>query len=54
VTHYPSNQGVLGALSLEVKVLGRDADKLTPSSAEVKNGGAVTQLPCESSLRGDY
>jgi hypothetical protein len=34
-----------GAISNGVKRRGREADHSHPSSAEVKNGGAVTPLP---------
>jgi hypothetical protein len=46
-----SLQWVLGLLSLGVKRPGREADCLPPSSAEVKYGGAIPQLPNKSSLR---
>jgi hypothetical protein len=39
-------------VSLGVKRQGREADLTTPSSAEVKNGGAMFQLPYTSSWRG--
>jgi hypothetical protein len=45
-------QWVPGALSLHVKQPGREADNSPPSSAEVKNGGAITPLPHTSSWRG--
>jgi hypothetical protein len=41
--------GYLGALSLSVKRQGREADHSPPSSAKVKNGGAIPSLPCMSS-----
>jgi hypothetical protein len=34
-----------GALSPEVKRPGREADHAPPSSADVKNGGAIPALP---------
>jgi hypothetical protein len=43
-------QSVLGALSLEVKVLGHETDQLRPPSAKVKNGGAVPSILHISSL----
>jgi hypothetical protein len=36
---------VQGAILLEVKQVGREADHSPPSSAEVKNGGAIPPLP---------
>jgi hypothetical protein len=42
----PSIQWVLGALSPGVKQVGHEAGRSPPSGAEVKNGGAVLQLPC--------
>jgi hypothetical protein len=42
---HPPIQWVLGALSPGVKRPGREADHSPPSSAEVKNGGAVNPLP---------
>jgi hypothetical protein len=41
----PPIQWVAEALSAEVKRLGREADKSLPSSAEVKNGGAIPPTP---------
>jgi hypothetical protein len=41
-----------GALFPGVKRPGREADHSPPSSAEVKNGGAVPPLPYTSSWRG--
>jgi hypothetical protein len=35
----------MGALSLRVKGLGREVDHLPPSSAGVKNGGAILPFP---------
>jgi hypothetical protein len=40
---------VLGALSPGVKRQGRDNDHSPPSSAEGKNGGAITPLPSTAS-----
>jgi hypothetical protein len=42
---HPFIQLVPGAVSLEVKRQGREADHSPPSSAEVKNGGAIPPLP---------
>jgi hypothetical protein len=41
----PPIQWVPGALSPGVKRPGREADHSPPSSAEVKNGGAIPPLP---------
>jgi hypothetical protein len=41
VATQPSVQWVPGALSLEVKRQGHEADHSPPSNAEVKNGGAI-------------
>jgi hypothetical protein len=38
-------QRILGALSLGVKQQGHEADCSPPSSAEVKNGGAIPLRP---------
>jgi hypothetical protein len=38
-----------GRFPLGLKQPGREADYLSPSSAEVKNGGAITPLPHTSS-----
>jgi hypothetical protein len=45
----PLIQWVPGALSPELKSLGHEDDHSPPSSAEVKNGGVVHQLPHTSS-----
>jgi hypothetical protein len=45
----PPNKCVLGALSPEEKLQGREADHSPPSSAEVKNGVAIPPLPLMSS-----
>jgi hypothetical protein len=45
----PPIQWVLGALSLRVKRPGHEADHSPPSSAEVKNVGAIPPLPHISS-----
>jgi hypothetical protein len=45
-------QWIPGALSLGVKQLGCEAGHLPPSSAEIKNGGAVPPLPHISSWHG--
>jgi hypothetical protein len=47
----PSIQYVPGALSLGVKLPGRETDHLLPASAEVKNGGAIAPFPHTSSWR---
>jgi hypothetical protein len=44
-------QWILSDLSPGVKRPEREADHLPPSSAEVRNGGAITPLPNTSSLR---
>jgi hypothetical protein len=44
-------QWVPGALSLGVKRSVRKADRSPPSSAEVKNGGAISPLPHTFSCR---
>jgi hypothetical protein len=38
---FSSIQWVLGALSMGIKRLGREADPSPPSCEDVKNGGAV-------------
>jgi hypothetical protein len=43
--HQPSVRLVRGDLSLWAKRPGPEADHLPPSSAEVKNGGAIHPLP---------
>jgi hypothetical protein len=48
----PPIQWVPGALSRLVKRQGREADYSPPSSAEVKNVGAIPPLPHTSSWRG--
>jgi hypothetical protein len=45
-------QWVPGALSSRIERQVREADHSHPSSAEVKNGGAIPPLPDESSRRG--
>jgi hypothetical protein len=45
----PPIQWVLEALPPGVKQSGREADHSPPSSAEVKNGGAIPPLPHTSS-----
>jgi hypothetical protein len=47
----PPIQWVPGGLSVGVKRLGREADHSHPSSAEVKNGGAIPPLLHVSSWR---
>jgi hypothetical protein len=42
------------ALSSGGKQLGCEADRLTPSSVEVKNGGNIMQLPHKFSWRSVY
>jgi hypothetical protein len=50
---HPASYGMCtGYLSPWVKRPGREADHTPPSSAEVKNGGAVPPLPHLSSWRG--
>jgi hypothetical protein len=44
-TTLPPIQWVSGLLSLGVKRLGREVDRSSPSSVEVKNGGAIPPLP---------
>jgi hypothetical protein len=39
--HNPPIQRVLGALSLGINRLGREADDLPPCSAEMRNGGVM-------------
>jgi hypothetical protein len=41
----PPIQWVPGVISLGVKQLGCEADHSPPSSAEIKNGGAIPPLP---------
>jgi hypothetical protein len=48
----PPIQWVPGAVSLGVKLQGREADNSPPFSAEVKNGGAVPSLSHTSAWRG--
>jgi hypothetical protein len=48
----PLIQWMAGALSPGVKQLGHEGDHLPPSSAEVKNGGAIPPLPSMSSWYG--
>jgi hypothetical protein len=48
----PSIECVPGALSLELKRAGREADHLPPPSAEVKNAWSYTSTPLMSSWRG--
>jgi hypothetical protein len=43
--HQPSTLWVLGALSPKVKQQGHYIDHSPPSSAKVKNGGAIPPLP---------
>jgi hypothetical protein len=45
----PSIQWVLGVSSLRVKQLGHEADHSPPSSADIKNGGAIAPLHLMSS-----
>jgi hypothetical protein len=45
----PPIQWVPGALNLGVKRLGREADPTPPSSAVIKNGGAIPSFPHTSS-----
>jgi hypothetical protein len=48
-THQDYYRG--GGVSSELKRQEHEADNFSPSSAEVKNGGAVPSLPYTSSLR---
>jgi hypothetical protein len=48
-THPASYTMFTWALSMGVKWPGREADHSPPSSAEVKNGGAIPPLPHKSS-----
>jgi hypothetical protein len=50
----PPVQWVVGALSSEVKRLGREADHSPRSSAKAKNGGATPPLPHTYLWRGAY
>jgi hypothetical protein len=50
----PPSQQVPRAASQEIKWPGREADHSPPSSAEVKNVGAVPPLPHMSSWRAAY
>jgi hypothetical protein len=45
-------QWILGALSQEVKRQEREADHSPPSSADVKNDGAISALPHAPSWHG--
>jgi hypothetical protein len=45
----PPIQWISGAISPDAKRPGREADQSHPSSAEVKNGGAIPPLPHMSS-----
>jgi hypothetical protein len=47
----PTIQWAPGAVSPGVKRLGSEADHSPPTSAEVKNGGAIPSLPHTSSWR---
>jgi hypothetical protein len=46
------SSGYGGSFPKGVKRLGREGNCLHPSSADVKNGGAVSSLPLASSWRG--
>jgi hypothetical protein len=48
----PHIQWALGTIFPRVKLPEREADHSPPSSAEVKNSGAITPLPHTSSCRG--
>jgi hypothetical protein len=50
----PPSQWLQGALSLGVKRVKSEADHSPPSSAEVKNGGAIPPLPRMSSWHSGY
>jgi hypothetical protein len=41
----PKQPPILGAVYTGVKQQGREADSSSPSSAEVKNAGAIPPLP---------
>jgi hypothetical protein len=45
-------QWLPGVLSGEIKLSGPEADRSSPSSAEVKNVGVIPPLPHMSSWRG--
>jgi hypothetical protein len=45
-------QWISGTISLRTKLLKSEADQLRRSDAEVKNGGAIPQIPDMSSCRG--
>jgi hypothetical protein len=45
----PLMKCVPGAISVEVKLRVHEADHSAPSSAEIKNGGAILPLPHTSS-----
>jgi hypothetical protein len=49
----PQTQWVAGALSPGVKRQGREVDHSPPTSADVKNGGAIPPLLRMSSWRSD-
>jgi hypothetical protein len=50
----PPIQSVPGALSSSVTGQGREADHLPPSSAEVKNGGAILYSPIRHGMVLNY
>jgi hypothetical protein len=52
MAHQPHIQWELRGVSLGVKWPGHGADLLPPSSAEVKNGGAILHFPYTSSWCG--
>jgi hypothetical protein len=47
----PPVQWVPGDISPEIKTAGHETDNSTKSSADVKNGGAISPLPQISSWR---
>jgi hypothetical protein len=48
----PPVQRIMGTLSSGVKWPAHEVDHSSPSSAEVKNDGAIPLLPCMSSWHG--
>jgi hypothetical protein len=49
----PASYSVVpGAVSPELKLPGRETNCLPPSTAEIKNGGAILPLPHTPSWRG--
>jgi hypothetical protein len=52
--NHPPIQWVPWAISPGLKKPGCEADHSPPSSAEVKNGGAIPPLPCMTSWHSAY